>query len=515
VPADWLLAGASGVLLVLSFPKFGHPACAWVALAPLILAIRSRGPGRTSSVARAFWLSWCAAFIYFAGTLYWIGDVLAQFGDLPAPAALLGMVLAAAYLALYPSLGMAAFGACLRVFGDRGLVFAPAAWVAAEYVRGHALSGFPWVPLGNSQVEVLPIAQVASVVGVYGLSALVAAVNTLIVAMTVTAGRARVLAIAAAIGLVAIPGVWGARRIARGDLIRGPAFLVGLVQADIAQTEKWDPRHARRILTTYLAITRNVVARGARYVIWPESSTPELFEEDAAVNAAVRGLARELRGPILFGSDQLERGTAPRYYNAAFLLGEDGATRAVYRKMHLVPFGEFFPLQRWLSWFAPLVATQAPFAEGTSVVMLPVDGHQVSTAICYEVVFPELARQAVLAGSELLTTVTNDGWYGRSSAPYQHFAMASMRAIEQGRYLARAANTGISGFVDPYGRVLQRSPIFEEAGLVGEVRFLQERTAYAALGDVVPWTACGMLGVGLLVAVARPRGRSADLRRTP
>jgi apolipoprotein N-acyltransferase len=215
--------------------------------------------------------------------------------------------------------------------------------------------------------------------------------------------------------------------------------------------------------------------------------------------------------PVLFGSDQLQRGTSPRYYNAAFLLGEDGGTRAVYRKIRLVPFGEFFPLQRWLSSFAPLVERQAPFAEGTSVVMLPIGNHQASTAICYEVVFPELARQAVLNGSELLTTITNDGWYGRSSAPYQHFAMASMRAIEQGRYLARAANTGISGIVDPYGRVVQRSEIFQEAGLVGEVRFLKARTIYASLGDVVPWTACGMLGLGLLAVAARP-GRLA--RRT-
>jgi len=250
------------------------------------------------------------------------------------------------------------------------------------------------------------------------------------------------------------------------------------------------------------------VARGARYVIWPESATPELFEEDAATGAAVRDLAKELRVPILFGSDQLQRGTSPRYYNAAFLVGDDGATRAVYRKMHLVPFGEFFPLQKWLSMFAPLVERQAPFAEGTSIVMLPLGTHHATTAICYEVVFPELARQAVLDGSELLTTITNDGWYGRSSAPYQHFAMASMRAIEQGRYLARAANTGISGIVDPYGRVVQQSGIFEEAGLVGEVRFLQTRTLYASLGDVVPWTACGMLGLGLLVVFARP-GRSA------
>ena len=156
----------------------------------------------------------------------------------------------------------------------------------------------------------------------------------------------------------------------------------------------------------------------------------------------------------------------------------DGKTVAVYRKIQLVPFGEFFPLQRWIAIAAPLVQRFVPFSVGAGPVMLPVGSHRASTAICYEVVFPALAREAVAAGSELLTTVTNDGWYGQSSAPYQHFEMASMRAIEQGRYLASAANTGISGIVDPYGRVVVRSGIFEQVGLVGEARFLTGRTVY-------------------------------------
>jgi apolipoprotein N-acyltransferase len=177
----------------------------------------------------------------------------------------------------------------------------------------------------------------------------------------------------------------------------------------------------------------------------------------------------------------------------------------VYRKIHLVPFGEFFPLQQWLTFAAPLVKRFLPFTPGDSVVMLPVGGHPASTAICYEVVFPSLMRDAVLNGSQLLTTITNDGWYGTSSAPYQHFEMASMRSIEEGRYLARAANTGISGVVDPYGRVVQASAIFEQVGLVTEVRLLSGRTIYSQIGDVVAYVAMALTVIGLVVVRRRRR----------
>jgi apolipoprotein N-acyltransferase len=209
----------------------------------------------------------------------------------------------------------------------------------------------------------------------------------------------------------------------------------------------------------------------------------------------LRQLAREERVPILFGSDQVIRRQpveSSELYNAAYQLDPDGKTIAFYRKIHLVPFGEFFPFQRWIAFAAPLVQRFVPFSAGTGPVLLPVGSHRASTAICYEVVFPELARDAVAAGSELLTTVTNDGWYGRSSAPYQHWEMASMRAIEQGRYLARAANTGISGLVDPYGRVVVRSSIFEQVGLVGEARFLTSRTVYSQIGDTIAFVAIAL-----------------------
>jgi apolipoprotein N-acyltransferase len=344
------------------------------------------------------------------------------------------------------------------------------------------------------------------VLGVYGLSALVAFVNAAIAFALLSTGRSRVVAIAAtAVVLVGI-AAWGSWRVADGSLTReGTTLRVGLIQGNVAQQEKMNPtpQSDRRIFTSYVAMTRDAVRRGAQFVLWPESSTPFTFGHDAVGEAALRELAREVGVPILFGSDQIVAEPELRQYNAAFLLGPDGETEAVYRKIHLVPFGEFIPLQEWLTFVAPLVKRYLPFTPGDRVVILPVNGHLASTAICYEVVFPSLMRDAVLQGSQLLTTVTNDGWYGTSSAPYQHFEMASMRAIEEGRYLARAANTGISGVVDPYGRVVQASAIFEQVGLVADVRLLNGRTIYSQIGDVIAYVAMALIVIAL-VAV-RPR----------
>lgn len=444
--------------------------------------------------------------------------MVAEYGQLGTPVAIFAMLLLAAYLSLYPAIAALITARLITKIGAAGFFFAPAAWVATEFLRGYLFGGFPWVPLGNSQVTVLPVAQLASVGGVYGLSALVAVVNAAIAYAMLTDGRRRLRTVAAIVALLAVVAGWGTWRVADGSHTReGTPIRVGLVQGNIEQSLKWRPDQARTIFTTYVAMTRDVVRRGAQYVIWPESSTPFTFEGDREGERAMRELAREVNVPILFGSDQVVAGSSVRlqpeqtaaldppadsHYNAAFQLAPDGTTSAVYRKIHLVPFGEFVPLSDWLTFFPPLVQTLAgfaPFTAGDSMIMLPVGRYRASTAICYEVVYPSLVRQAVLEGSELLTTITNDAWYGHSSAPFQHFAMASMRAIEHGRYMARAANTGISGVVDPYGRVVAQSAIFEQVGLVQEVRFLTGHTIYTVVGDVVAYLAMAIVVLALLV----------------
>ncbi len=443
----------------------------------------------------------------FVGTIYWTGSVMRQYGDLPTVVATLLMVALAAYLALYPALFAVIVDRLVGRAGARGLCLAPAVWVTTELGRSYIFTGFPWELLGYSQATVLPVAQIASLAGVYGLSALVALVGTSLVLLVFDRTSTRwwmaglsVVAMAASVG-------WGSARMRDNALTReGTPIRVGLVQGNVAQDEKWERARASSILQTYVDLSRQAAARGARFILWPESALPFFFQEDPLAGDAVRRLAFETRASILFGSDQIERDTPPRYYNAAFLMDPDGTIAAVYRKVHLVPFGEYVPVKRLLFFAAPLVEAVSDFSEGDRVVMLPVAGHVASTAICYEVVYPNLARDAVRSGSQLLTTITNDAWFGRSSAPWQHFEMASLRAIEQGRYLVRAANTGISGIVDPYGRVLSRSGLFEEAVLVGDVRFLTGLTVYGRTGDVFVY-ACAFATLAALLATRRRKVR--------
>ena len=523
---DLALAAASGVLLALSFPKFGHPSLAWIALAPLVIAIAgvSQPAGRGDrSLRRATLLGLVTGIIYFTGTLYWITRVMAVYGGLQGWVAVLVNAALIAYLSLFPAIFAVVTRRLVLAYGRRALAAAPVVWVATELGRTHVFTGFPWVLLGYSQTTVLPVAQFASVFGVYGVSMLVAAVSTGM-AMALGSGGpegprfgsarqplraavSRCAPIVIALFAVAAIAVWGARRAAAAEWTRaGDAIRVGLIQGNIDQADKQNPLHANAIFQGYIRMTRDALQKGAGFVIWPESSTPFLFEDDAEASNQIRTLARQARVPILVGSDQVERdGATFRYYNSAFLVAADGTSGRAYRKMHLVPFGEYVPLKRLLFFAEPLVEAVSDFSAGEDAVLLPVGAHLVSTAICYEVVYPDLVRQFVAGGSELLTTITNDAWFGPTSAPYQHFEQASMRAIEEGRYLVRSANTGISGIVDPYGRVIERTDIFQSAVLVGEARFLRTSTFYARHGDILAYAS--VAAAALLLALAQARRR--------
>jgi apolipoprotein N-acyltransferase len=394
----------------------------------------------------------------------------------------------------------------IQRFGAAGLLMSPAAWVATEYVRAHLLGGFPWIPLGNGVVTLLPIAQLASAFGVYGLSWFLATLHALFALVAISDGRRRVTSAIAALGLVAACSLWGSARVNEGRLTRsGDAVTVGLIQGNVPQSEKWDPSRASAIFERYLQMTRDAAAKGAQFIIWPESATPFYFDEDPLSAMEVRRVVAATRTPLLFGTDEIERGSPSRYYNSAFMLDGTGATAAVYRKMFLVPFGEYVPFGTLLTFVGPLVEAVSAFSPGQRVTMMPVGGHMISTAICYEVVYPHLIRDGVRQGSELLTTITNDAWYAETSAPFQHFELAAMRAIEQGRYLARAANTGISGIVDPYGRIVARTNLFETTTVIGDVRFIQEYTVYARIGDLAAQLAALLTMIAVGTALWRPR----------
>ncbi len=464
---------------------------------------------RGATPRRGLVLGLITGFIHYAGTVYWTGATVSTFGGLPVIVA----VLVAGLLVLYMAAYIAVFGAItavlIRRFQTAGMWLAPAVWVAVEYLRGILIGGFPWIPLGNTMVTFLPIAQLASLVGVQGLSLFVALLNVGFAIAAVSTGRKQLVGAGTSIALILIVSTWGGLRLRANELTQGQPIQVGLIQGNIAQQDKWNPARAEMILERYLQLSRQAVEKGAQFLIGPEASTPFYFDEEPE-GALVRRMVRELQTPLLLGSDEMEPGDPPRNYNSAFMLDRAGATAAVYRKMHLVPFGEYVPFQRLLFFVAPLVEAVSAFSPGVRVTMLPVEGHMVSTAICYEVTYPALQREAVRQGSEMLTTITNDAWYGESSAAFQHFEMAAMRAIEQGRYLVRSANTGISGIIDPYGRVLIKTNLFETAAVVGEARFVQTRTVYATIGDLAAHVSAAVVMVALAIAFLEARKKHAN-----
>jgi len=313
----------------------------------------------------------------------------------------------------------------VRVTGKRALLLGPAIWVATEMGRTYVIDGFPWELLGYSQATVLPIAQIASVTGVYGVSALVALVSAAAAYATVAPRdprRWQACALVAAIVLAT--GVWGTLRIRTHALTSaGTGIRVAVLQGNILQDQKWNPAMRDAIMQRYIDMTREAIGRKAQFILWPESATPLPYEQDVARGESIRRLAREAQVTFLIGSDQVEpvqpvlavNPPPARLYNAAYLIKPDGTTAAVYRKIHLVPFGEYVPFSRLLFFVGNLVEAVSDFTPGTEATLLPVAGHMASTAICYEVIYSGLMRSFVTQGSELLTTITNDAWYGTSS----------------------------------------------------------------------------------------------------
>ncbi len=316
---------------------------AWVALVPWLIVVVRSSQRRGATGLRTFLLGLAMGGVYFAGTLYWIPDVPATYGGMSRLVAVPVGGLLIAYLALFPAVASWALGRTVAVHGLRAIWLAPVLWVATEFLRGWLFTGFPWVSLGYSQVTWLPVAQAASLAGVWGLSALIVAANVAIAGLVLDRRAFRRSGMVLALALAGLAS-WGAWRL-RAAAADGTPLRVGVVQGNVAQDQKWSPEFADEILARYLRLSRDAAAQGARLLVWPESSIPFYFEEDRIRGEEVRRLARDTGTWILFGSNQLERGTVPRYFNAVFLVSPDGTTAAVYRKQHLVPFGEYVPVE--------------------------------------------------------------------------------------------------------------------------------------------------------------------------
>ena len=457
---------------------------------------------------RAARLGYVSGAVSSVGLLYWTALVVVQYGGLALPVGVAIMLALCLAFSVFHALFGWATGRVVARFGPAGLLGAPLLWTALEYARRHTFFSFPWLLLGYSQQQVLPFAQVAAFTGVYGVSCLVCAGSSLLAYAAVEPAAARRRAALASVAvLVAGAWAWGTWQMRQPLPLTG-RVTVGLVQGGVRQEDKWLPENAWANVGRHLQLTGQAAAQGARLVVWPESAVPFLFDEDPGLAALLREAVERRRVYLFFGNDDRERGDdgRGRIYVGAKLLDPAGAVVARYRKIQLVPFGEYVPLQPLFTlggrFAAKLVQEVSDFSPGSEATTGVVDGHRIGGYICYEAIFPDVVRRFAADGAELLVNVTNDAWYGTTSAPHQHLAMAAFRAIENRRYMVRAANTGISAVVDPWGRVSDATRLFDATVVVREVPFVAETTFYTRHGDLFA-RACVAAALALVLAASR------------
>jgi apolipoprotein N-acyltransferase len=514
-----MYALCSGLLLILSFPgAVGWWPCAWVALVPLFAAVRDVPRGR------AFRLGLLAGFVHYTFLLYWILIVLGTYGHLAWWVTVPALLLLSLYMSLYPAL----FAVVVSWHMQRGrslIWLAPALWVSLDYIRSLLFTGFPWQDLAYSQYRAVALIQAADLVGHYGITFLIVLTNGLVyslvlrspfaalrrtIANSVTPVRqAREALIVAALVIVAaltyslLRYEQMATRVARC-----PTQTVAVIQGNIDQDRKWSPSMQEQTLEIYDNLSDRALAAsppGGKplLLVWPETALPFYIRSGAGVPAAVVHLVRDKGCCLLTGVPFVETAaggdaaTEASYYNSAILLGPGGTLVNRYDKEHLVPFGEYIPFREYLPFVGPVVESMGDFTPGSVEQPLACQTARIGVLICFESIFPDLARKWVANGANLLVNLTNDAWFGRSSAPWQHFSMAVFRAIETRRSLARAANTGVSCFIDPLGRTTAILPLFQADYTIAAVAICSEVTLFVRYGHYFP-VLC-LLGVVIII----------------
>lgn len=497
---------ASGLLLTGAFPDWGFSCLAWIALVPLLICLRDLSPGN------AFRAGFLTGMAHYLTLMYWLAYTLNTYGNMPWYLCGLALFLFAAYLACYFALF-----SMLLIRVDRGnpvgMLTAPLLWVALEYVRSFLFSGFPWELLGYTQFDVLPLIQISDITGVYGVSFLIVTANTVICrivlclngktwqGMTIKkyAAVVQFSALCLIAGALWGYGIWRINDIDR-SMARATSARIAVVQGNIDQTLKWDRAFKTEVAQKYVRLSLEAGKKKPELIVWPETATPFYFLYHTRLTKMVKEGVRRIGCDFLIGSPSFSRqGDKNEYYNSAYLLHPDGTLGHRYDKVHLVPFGEYVPFKEWLPFAGKIVDHVGDFKPGTKGVTLAWQGYHLGIQICYEMIFPNLSRAIVKNGANLLFNLTNDAWYGNTGAPDQHFSMAVLRAVENRRWVARAANTGISGFIDPVGRVTASTPLFEDAVVTQKVFFGRDISFYTHWGDLFAQVCLG--GILLIIAL--------------
>jgi apolipoprotein N-acyltransferase len=519
-----LAASLSGVLLFLAFPDYELWWLGWVALVPLLVALNGR------STKHAFLLSCLCGVVFFTGVFGWIFEI-PKFG-------FVHYATISPYTALYFALFGLSFSLILNRLGVAwACAAAPFIWTSLEYIRSNAsFLSLPWALLAHSQYQNPIVIQIASVTGAYGVSFLIVLVNAAIallfssVAHPLVSGKAPVSRMARTLFtgftacLVGTTLVYG--HLAISKPISGKEVKATVIQGNISRTMKANPmRYAEFIMGKYIRLTREAPTDEAELVLWPEAATPGFVLKHLTLRKQMISLVREVRRYFLIGSSEYPKFIKDREFkrgeagNTALFFSPGGKVLGQYLKIHLVPFGEYVPLEGVVSWPSFIVLEDKRNFEvpGTQYTLFRMDGARFGVVICWEIVFPRLFSEFVKRGANFMVNLTNEGWFGETAAPYQMLSMSVFRSVENRIATVRAANTGISCFIDPLGRVTARvenngKEIFVEGYLTRAIPLSQEQTFYTQHGDTFVYFAF-LAAVGLVLLALSARKRSVPKRQ--
>ncbi|HEX7159390.1 MAG TPA: apolipoprotein N-acyltransferase [Edaphobacter sp.] len=514
----WALAILSGFLQVLPFPIAGptpawRAAFCWIALTPLLWAVLANNKsGKPLTGLQGAALGYAGGIVWYLGNCYWIYQTMYLYGGLARPVAAGILVLFCLYLGLYHALFTALIATFRSRFGRQiALVLSPFAWVAVELARSR-ITGFPWDLLGMAQVDNPLLTRLAPYAGVYGLSFVIAAVNALwLVRISIRERRHTRLALTFTGVAIVVFYTIAVRSILHPSPIRADASAT-LVQENLEvgaaavgpepstqqllESFSYLSRHPGNRLylgipeqrgTPAIEFVPNAAPMSTGLIVWPESPAP-FQENDPQFRAALSSLARAANAPIIAGNIAIERSSDSargyRLFNSASFVTPEGDFAGRYDKMHLVPFGEYVPFSQLFFFAKNLLNEVGTFSAGTTRAIFNVNGRRYGTFICYESVFGDEVRHFTQQGAEVLINISNDGWYGDTSAPWQHLNMARMRAIENHRWVLRATNTGVTASINPNGRVVAAAPRHTRTSIRVRFSYENDLTFYAAHGDL-------------------------------
>jgi apolipoprotein N-acyltransferase len=526
-PSRFALAALTGVAIALSFPSFSFALLAFVALVPLLLAVRA-----ASGWKEAFLLGELSLAITWLINMPWVVNVMSKFGGLPYPLGVAIFILMSFYLAIFGALF--AFIVWNLRLGPRFLPWlaVPLAWSAIDYARTHLLTGSPWNLLGTALVDYPQLAILSAAIGPYGTAAAIVTVSTVIAWLITNRGNAasvipseaknaqrseaksrdplvdvdgrpnratRLRVIFTTAAFLVMWFIGGSMAVTRrhAAFTSAPQKQAAMLQPNISQEMRWNNDNLIDIFSRMQQMTDEAATRNVDVVLWPESTVPLAFFATPFFREYVEEVSRSSGTDVILGSVAEDENNPTKIWNAAYLVS-GGRTEGRYDKIRLVPFGEYVPLRKMLFFAEKLVRAVGEFQFGTNEK--PLAGkHTYGPAICYEVMFPGIPMTQVRNGATVLVTITNDAWFGQSAAPWQHLIGARMRAIETDRFMLRAATTGVSALIDPNGRLVSSLPLDRQGIVYGAFAERKSITPYVRFGDWFAILSCIATALAVLV----------------